>query len=86
MVFLIVYLQKSGLIVSLVKEMKSSKLFILVSGRFLGQGHKAAIFIDKILQESSLAQLLILFPSETIQLGLYNSHGSQYYSFKLLLG
>jgi hypothetical protein len=41
------------------------KFFSLASGTFLGQWQKAAMFLDKILQEWSLGHLLIFFPSET---------------------
>jgi hypothetical protein len=41
------------------------KLFNLTSGRYFGQGQKAATFFAKVSQEWSLDHLLIVFLSET---------------------
>ena len=52
------------------------KLLNLALGIFFKQGQKVATFFTKTPQEWSQSQLLILFPSESIELNPHSPQGS----------
>lgn len=56
----------------------STLLFNFASGNFLGQKKKSSRYFTKISQECPLAQLLMWFSRELLELGLHSQHSSHH--------